>query len=201
MKFILIVLGTFAFLHFRCGAEVVMMEEEISIQRVIRKYIPTYQGSNVMGLKSGEPSGNATSCGPDRAKIVLTWTPKTIVMGDPVSFNLQMIAPSDLDHGTGKLTIYISGESTPFAGFSFEGGCDSLKQQGVVGLKCPIKMNDQMKLNYDVPATGTLRLMEGHFLVEVKIKNDKQEVFACVRIDTYVKAKKPNNSRNIPYIL
>ncbi|OWF49873.1 uncharacterized protein LOC110451109 [Mizuhopecten yessoensis] len=190
MKLLLSILVTFACLYFRCGAEMMMVEEEISIQQVIRKYIPTYTGSKVMGSRSGDPFGNATSCGPPQAKIVMTWKPTTVVIGESLSVNIQMIAPADLVNGTGTANIYIAGESTPFAGFSFDGGCETLKKQGITGLTCPIKKNDQIKMHYTVPESATQKLMTGHFVIKVKVQNDKKQEFACVRVDVKVAGSK-----------
>ncbi|XP_069112327.1 uncharacterized protein [Argopecten irradians] len=179
------VLVALVYLHFRCKAEVVMVEDA-TIQRLIRKYMPTYLGQK--DLVFGEPSGNATSCGPEQANIVITWSPKTIILGQAVSINGTMIAPVDLDVWTATATVYIAGESTPFAGITFKGGCDTLKQQGFVGLHCPIKKNDRLKVSYISPESSTARLIEGHFILKVEVKNGKDEEFGCVKVDAVIRS-------------
>ncbi|XP_060081835.1 uncharacterized protein LOC132561122, partial [Ylistrum balloti] len=125
---------------------------------------------------------------PPTSKLVFKWTPETIILGNPVSVSLQMVAPVDIDHGKGKATVYISGQSVPMFGFSFDGGCEDLKKRGVVGLSCPIKANDKINASYIVPGKSTRALIDGHFMLEIKIKNDKGEEFVCIRMDAYVKS-------------
>lgn len=176
----------FACLHFRCGAEMVMTEEEWSVQKVIRKYIPAYRGSGVVGSGFNDGPGQATSCGPPQAKINMTWTPKTVIIGHSLDFYLTMIAPINFSTGKGLTKLFMAGQSQPILEAPFQGGCTDLKKYSVHAINCPIKQNDTIKMHFSA-SSYTSQLITGHFVIEVAVTDLKNQTFACVKFDIVTK--------------
>ncbi|XP_052061842.1 uncharacterized protein LOC127701903 [Mytilus californianus] len=123
--------------------------------------------------------GNITNCGDKKYKVSIQWEPKILNTQGVATVYWDLVAPFDFDSGNAELDAWLPGvPDTPILNIDQKGTCGDLKKL-IPSIICPIKKNDE--LNSQFTFRDLRRLPTGKFDIELKLTNDKNEVFLCGR--------------------
>ncbi|XP_076112037.1 uncharacterized protein LOC143080192 [Mytilus galloprovincialis] len=129
--------------------------------------------------KSLQQRGNLTNCGDKKNKFSIQWEPKILNTQGVATVYWDLVAPCDMDSGNAHIDVYLPEiPDSPIFSLDQKGTCGDIKKT-VPNLTCPIKKDAEIK--GQLTASDLTRLPTGNYTIEVKITNDKNELFACGR--------------------